>query len=101
MSFKRRKALPTSVAFKSGCKKLQDVALKTRAERLRFSKLRNSIPTTGTETVRSILRDVKRFLKWMDEDPEVTVEEQETSRDPEKIGGALRANLHSCVAELT
>jgi hypothetical protein len=63
--------------------------------------LRNSIPTTGTETVRSILRDVKRFLKWMEEDPEVTVEEQETSRDPEKIGGEFRANLDSCVAELT
>lgn len=55
MSFQRRKALPTSIAFQSGRKKLQDVALKTRTERLRFSKLRNSIPTTGTETVRSNL----------------------------------------------
>ncbi|EKD03816.1 hypothetical protein A1Q2_01829 [Trichosporon asahii var. asahii CBS 8904] len=85
MSFKRRKALPTSIAIQSGCKKLQDVALKTRTERLRFSKLRNSIPTTGTET-------------WMDEDPEVTVEEQETSRDPEKIGG-LMEEFMSCYAE--
>lgn len=77
----------------------EGVVLKTREQRQRFSKLRKSIPATSTETVRAVLKDVKRMVDWLEKNPEIEETEIADMRNPERIVGESHSVKCSAFSE--